>query len=431
MNSVNSVNSDEVSKPLFEKNELPKSPPLPFYNTEDYWSIWIGFGWFLIIIGTTYANLKTARVFEWKDWESLVVSLSYDNLSGLLLIFSGIMFCLYLIQSCMDKKNSTPQYFILNIVVFGSKFIGGFHYFKLAGIGDSVWAIIIGVIIRLMFKDRCRKYFSTCLSMEFFIKASIVLLAINIKEIAHHGLRGMIVSWVETITLLIIFYFIGTKILVMPSDESLITTGAFSICGSSAALSLSDCIKADKKISESIIIFMSIFTVPFIPLVPYVGKLFDFNSDLIGAWIGGSVDSTGAVSASASLAGLHVTHIAIIIKMLQNILIGPVCLVVSLIKMGSFKPLVLWQKFPKFVLGFLVVAIITSVLPEDKGILLVANVFIISEWFSCISFVLIGMEIELFKFSDLIIKRWKMLLLYLIGQSVDTFTTLGVAYLVY
>jgi uncharacterized membrane protein YadS len=58
------------------------------------------------------------------------------------------------------------------------------------------------------------------------------------------------------------------------------------------------------------------------PLMPLVKTLGHVNPIVVGAWIGGSIDSTGQVTASAQMGGNTVLKTAIIIKMAQNILIG-------------------------------------------------------------------------------------------------------------
>lgn len=155
------------------------------------------------------------------------------------------------------------------------------------------------------------------------------------------------------------------------------------------------------------------------------------NHNTLGAWIGGSVDSTGGVFASAALGGVEVSQTAIIIKMLQNVLIGPICLAVVSIWYKTFNIIILWDKFPKFLIGFMLTCLITSLLPSKEGEELVHNCFVLSEWFGCISFIQIGLEIEISKLWEMIVGYRNILFLYLIGQTVDTFTTLGVSMLVF
>lgn len=429
VDEINEVTELRLSKE--ETSIIRNNSEGRWYNKEDYWPIWIGMIWYIIMIISTFYGLNTAKIHEWDSWTTLKHSFSYYNIGGLLLIISGIVISMYFLHICLKKKEMLWQYLILNLIVILVKIIGSITSLKSIGIGDSIWAIVFGIIFRTFFSNIYIKYFKNTMSLEFFIKVSIVLLTINVKQILKVGPMGIIVSWGETIVLIILFYFIGKHLLKMSSDESILTSCGFSVCGSSAALAIVSSIKCEKKPCEALIVFMSLYTIPFIPIIPYIGKKFEYNPNIIGSWIGGSVDSTGAVFASAALGGVEISQTAIIIKMLQNVLIGPICLVIVSIWFRTFNPKILWDKFPKFLIGFILTCLITSLLPSEEGEHLVSNCFVISEWFGCISFIQIGLDIEVFRLLDMIKEYRKILILYIIGQTVDTFTTLGVSLLVF
>jgi uncharacterized membrane protein YadS len=115
--------------------------------------------------------------------------------------------------------------------------------------------------------------------------------------------------------------------------------------------------------------------------------------------------------------------------MLQNLLIGPIALIATVIWHRSFRPFVLWDKFPKFVIGFIMVSVIVSSLQSSLRTKLSSDCFIISEWFSAISFVLIGLDIDLYNHG--LGKNLKLVGLYLVGQTIDVFTTLGFSFLLF
>lgn len=201
-------------------------------------------------------------------------------------------------------------------------------------------------------------------------------------------------------------------------------------------MTILDCIKTTdgsdhRPLAVTYIAIMSVLTVPLIPLVPMFATWRKFPAALTGAWIGGAIDSTGAVMTSASLLNGDTLKSAIVVKMLQNILIAPIALVITLIWSRRFKLRILWDKFPKFVLGFLLVATITTLLPDHLGTPVVNNSFVISEWFSGVSFVLIGFDIDLISiWRQLVERRW-IVSFYIFGQIWDICSTLGTAYLVF
>lgn len=117
--------------------------------------------------------------------------------------------------------------------------------------------------------------------------------------------------------------------------------------------------------------------------------------------------------------------------MLQNILIGLIVLGITGIWNKTYQMRILWDKFPKFIAGFVLVGVITTLLPEGIIYSVVDNSFVLSEWFSSISFVLIGMDIDIFSLWDKANTYKYMLLLYLIGQTIDITSTFCVSYLMF
>src|SRR4030065_2115195 len=89
---------------------------------------------------------------------------------------------------------------------------------------------------------------------------------------------------------------------------------------------------------------------------------------MTGAWLGGTIDPTGAVVAAGAMAGPEAMSVAVVVKMAQNVLIGLAAFLLALWftfkghAAGGEKPslMELWTRFPKFVLGFIVASIVFS-----------------------------------------------------------------------
>lgn len=115
------------------------------------------------------------------------------------------------------------------------------------------------------------------------------------------------------------------------------------------------------------------------------------DTDFAGAWIGGFVDTTGAVIASASIiketagskAGIKN---ASMVKMIQNIMIGPIALLSILMIHGkkNLKLFVLWERLPKFVIGFLITMAMFTIYSDqvkDPSQNVYNSLFFVSEWY--------------------------------------------------
>lgn len=96
-------------------------------------------------------------------------------------------------------------------------------------------------------------------------------------------------------------------------------------------------------------------------VMPMAIKAMGMSEILGGAWIGGTIDSTGAVGAAGALLGDNALTVATTIKMIQNILIGVIAFGVAVYWVNYQTPHEagtgvgigeIWNRFPKFVLGF-------------------------------------------------------------------------------
>ncbi len=415
----------------------PPSAPR-WFNTEDIWPIWIGAAWFAMVTGLTFWGAAIARVSIWTPASLLGANLTHSNVGGLCLIVSATLATLYVAHGCARGEHAPLwQYAVICTLVLICMFIGTLAPLSKVGLGAPIWCIMAGILLRNVPHLWRRSVgqetlFGHTFSLDFFIKVSICLLAIDLRQAPMLGARGLLVAWVETILLILIVYSTGVKVLAMGPAHSILTTCALGICGGSAAMAVGSTLRIEKETVGVVIAIMSIMTIPLIPALPLIAPYTPFNNETIGAWIGGAVDTTGAVAASAALGGPYILQPAIIIKMMQNMLIGPVVVVITAVHHHTVSPIILWDRFPKFVLGFIAVSAAVSVMPEDMGVAVAANSFVLSEWFGAISFVLIGADIDvlgLVRQGGGDAKR--AFVLYLIGQTIDIGSTLAAAYVAF
>ena len=93
------------------------------------------------------------------------------------------------------------------------------------------------------------------------------------------------------------------------------------------------------------------------------------SQEVAGAWLGGTIDTTGAVvAAGKSFLGETAKTYSVIIKSSQNVLLGVAAFIISIYwsvrgtSNTELKPTprVLWDRFPKFVVGFMLASLIFS-----------------------------------------------------------------------
>ena len=140
-------------------------------------------------------------------------------------------------------------------------------------------------------------------------------------------------------------------------------SSAVSICGVSAAIATSGAIKGDSKKLSTVISMVLITAIPMMIFMPYIANYFNFPQEVTGAWLGGSIDTTGAVVASGTLVGETALKISTIVKFSQNVLLGIAAFAISIYWTYTNHPMpndkdtkptlgIIWERFPKFVLGF-------------------------------------------------------------------------------
>jgi uncharacterized membrane protein YadS len=188
-------------------------------------------------------------------------------------------------------------------------------------------------------------------------------------------------------------------------------------------------------------------------VMPMAIKYMGMHQVLGGAWMGGTIDSTGAVVAAGELIGPVARDVAATIKMIQNVLIGLMafciaaywCLKVDVSRKDeadlSFKGALreIWNRFPKFVLGFLGASIVFSILYASMGnetakVLIddgisgfVSN---LQRWLFALAFASIGLSTD-FRELAKYFKGGKPVILYVCGQSFNLALTLTVAYIMF
>jgi uncharacterized integral membrane protein (TIGR00698 family) len=320
---------------------------------------------------------------------------------------------------------------------------------KYWGFGFPLWAIVFGLLISNTIGTP--KWVQPAVATEFFIKTGLVLLGAEIlfNKILAIGKPGIFLAWVCTPVTLILTYWFGQKIVKMPSKTLNITISAdMSVCGVSAAIATAAACKAKKEELTLAIGLSMVFTAICMVAQPAFAKLVGIPEILAGAWMGATIDSTGAVAAAGAFYGQKALYVAATVKMIQNVLIGVTAFGVAVYwcakvdnKQGqSVSWWEIWYRFPKFVVGFIVASIIFSLIDANVGkdmsnIMIDHGVLrgftrIAREWFFALAFTSIGLETNFKEFKPYF-KGGKPITLYVCGQSFQLMFTLLVAYVMF
>ena len=173
---------------------------------------------------------------------------------------------------------------------------------KYYGLGYALWALVIGLIISNTIKTP--EWLKPALKTEMYIKTGLVLLGASVlfNNILRLGLYGLGIAWFVTPLVVVFMWYFGTRILKIKSKSLVITIAtATSVCGVSAAIAAAAASKAKKDELTFAVGLSLIFTVIMMVFMPLGIKFLGMDPLMGGAWIGGTIDSTGAVAAAGAM----------------------------------------------------------------------------------------------------------------------------------
>ncbi|WP_313189454.1 putative sulfate exporter family transporter [Sphingobacterium sp.] len=407
-----------------------------FELSEDWVVVILGFG----IIGLALLGFVVpVPSFGWSNSTELTSKvLSGSNLGAMGLQFilvyvTAILGALLLKKSLKALLIVFPIIYILTLFALVLAGNSGVKSFNLEAV---IFSLAIGLIISNFFK--LPDWFKAALNTEMYVKIGLVLLGTTVifGDILKAGSLGLIQALVVVVSVWYFAFWICKKFKI-DKEMSLMLSSAVSICGVSAAIATSGAIEGDNKKLSYIISLVLVTAVPMMIFMPYLAELMGLSQEVTGAWLGGSIDTSGAVAASGTLVGEEALKISTIVKFSQNVLLGIAAFFISIYwtysksvddKTKREKPTLklIWERFPKFVVGFVFVSLMFSfvVSPETTASIKDSLKSVQGLWFA-IAFTSIGLETN---FKDLFKQdNKKPLYAFLIAQTFNIIVTLVLA----
>jgi uncharacterized integral membrane protein (TIGR00698 family) len=345
--------------------------------------------------------LKLASEIKASAGGTVLKALSWDNLQRGLPVLIGFA-VIGLVASLLMGRNALrflvafPVIFLLAAVGF---LIAGNRSINYYGIEYVFWALALGLLISNTVG--VPKWLKPAVNTEFYIKIGLVLLGAEllIRTILKAGALGMIQALAVILAVWYFCYWLAGKLGLDKEFGAILATGV-SVCGVSAAIAAGGALKGDpKKVSHTISLVL-IMAIPMLILEPIVARLLGLSPILAGAWLGGTIDTTGAVVAAGAIAGTDAMNMAVVVKMAQNALIGVVAFLLAMWsvfrkKEGAERPGLgeIWYRFPKFVLGFVAASLVFSLFLNEgtAGAITSVTKGLRGYWFA-LAFVSIGLE---------------------------------------
>lgn len=349
------------------------------------------------------------------------------------------------------QPNTTTYFFIgLAILLALTVLVAQLDYFiaerfKEEGVTSNPFeypltAVLVGLVANLVlrrvgFYQKIRPAVRT----ELYLKVGLVILGARISagDLLVEGSRGLVQALIMVTAVFFFTWWLAGKLKLPPTLKAVMAS-AVSICGVSAAIAAAGAVLARKEEVTYISTLVILTAIPLMVIMPWVADGLGLSGSVAGAWFGGNIDTTAAVVGAGTIHGPDAQLVAAVVKQAQNVLIGFVSFALALyfalvVNQGedgkpAQRPTIgmIWERFPKFVIGFVAVSILASLdvfTPE-----VVKEMNLAYQWFFTLAFVCIGLD---FSVKELEKSGWRPVIVYLSATVFNTLLALGVAYILF
>jgi uncharacterized membrane protein YadS len=421
--------------------------------------------WTAVLLGATVLALVLAGVvpalpgLRWSGEASAARLFTPDVLGGWLAagVGVGILAAVGLELEGGDVARFTRGYPAVFALAWLSLVLAGHATPTAWGIEYVIFALALGLLASHL--GAVGPAIRAAARSELFVKTGLVIMGATILfgDILQAGALGI----VQAVGVVIVVWYVSfwlAKRFRVDEELAVMLSTAVSICGVSAAIAACGAIQGDRRKLSYVTALVLVVAVPMIILMPWIVRFAGIPDVVAGAWMGGTLDTTPSVVASAALVSETTMKIGTIVKFSQNVLIGVAALVLSmwwamrhqqtgdgdgprkrtvqpaLVSRVAVRPdrgaSVIWQRFPKFVLGFMAASLVFSFLlgPELVARTKDAIGSVRTIWFA-LAFVAIGLETRLGNLVTL--DEGRPLAAFLLAQAFNVAWTLALAWLIF
>jgi uncharacterized integral membrane protein (TIGR00698 family) len=303
------------------------------------------------------------------------------------------------------------------------------------GLEYVIFALVIGLVLGQV--TGLRAWFREAIQAEYYIKIGLVVLGASIlfPDLVSAGFLGIAQALVVVLAVWFFSFWLARRLHVDDEFATMLSS-AVSICGVSAAIAACGAIQGDRKKLSYVTSLVLVVAVPMMIVMPWIARTMQMPEAVAGAWLGGTLDTSAAVVAAGELVSAQARNAAVVVKLSQNVLIGVAAFLLTVwwavknnaAKTSQTSASIIWERFPKFVLGFIAVSFVFSfavdapLIAATRGSLTAIR----TVWFA-MAFVCIGLETSI---GELVTtEEGRPALAFLGGQAFNIVVTLALAYL--
>ncbi len=334
--------------------------------------------WLIVLIGfliLALAVLFPTHIPKMINIQGLTTPTAWLNT---VYVFVFLLVIVYFSALVLHKpvKGIFLSFLVIFLLTMLAQLCASIPFCKKYGLESVLFAVLFGLIVSNCFKVPA--WLKPAIQSEFYIKIGIVCLGATVifSEIMKSGAYGLGQALIVVFCVWYFAFWVARKRFGVDDEMATMLASSVSICGVSAAIATCGTIKGDEKKLSYVVSLVMVIAIPMLYLMPLLAKLILpllFNDPHViaqigGAWMGGTIDTTAAVAASGGLLGEEAGETAVIVKASQNVLIGVAAFLISLYwsfrqkdKVEKVSGRVIWDRFPKFVVGMVIASVVFSI----------------------------------------------------------------------
>jgi uncharacterized membrane protein YadS len=422
----------------------------PLLTTEDWWAVWLGLGIVLFCLALYQAGLSdvlklvSVKPPQWQAAGEIYGHFA-ANWSWYALLGLGFTLIFAISTRLMGHTNAEfiPGFLAVFLCSAAIMVASSSALAKRYDLEAPLLALVLGLTFGNTW--RVPAWLGASLRTEYYIKTGIVLLGatLPLTLIMAAGPVAFLQATIVSLATWFAIFLACTKWFKREPRFGAVLGAAGSVCGVSAAIAVGAAVKARKEYIAIATGIVTIWAIIMIFFIPFASRALGLPPGVAGAWVGTSefADAAGFAAASAIPAANDAPIQAFtLMKVIgRDIWVGIWCFVLSVLsatiwerRTGARKsepvgPAVIWERFPKFVIGFAIASVLMTLIlwaysagsgPAFSAIKadLIGPIKVLRTWTFVFTFLCIGLST---RFRELATFGWQPFVAFSAGVLVN------------
>jgi uncharacterized membrane protein YadS len=354
---------------------------------EDWWAIWIGLGLIAVAVALFAggSSIKWIAVApqKWSHLSDVRLQLKQHGAQyAALFVLWAAAFGIGAAALGIKISRFLPAFLVVYVAAASIYFLGLWDQAAHYNLEPPLVALGLGLLISNTLG--LPRWIESGLRVEFYIKTGIVLLgaSLPLTLIAWAGPVAIVQAAIVSLVTFGVIYFTAVRLGLDRRLAATLGTGG-AVCGVSGAIAVGGAVGARKEEVSIAISLVVVWAVAMIFVLPLTARSLGLSTGVAGAWIGTSEFADAAGLAAAQTYGGYAGNVPgiagnpdaavsafTLMKVIgRDVWIGVWAFVLSLIAttrwertgvQGKSGAAEIWNRFPKFVLGFLLASAVLT-----------------------------------------------------------------------